>query len=86
MADVYEGEMTDYQEKLARYDISRISAVKGATGMIDSVNKKYDWAWVNKRDPAAYSAWLWNTWLAQVKISFAYYLIILFLIKRKDVK
>jgi hypothetical protein len=86
MADVYTGQMRDYQEKLARYNISRISAVKGAIGLINSINLKYDWAWVNKRDPEIYYPWLFKTWLAQIEISFAYYLIILYLIKRKDVK
>jgi hypothetical protein len=78
--------MTDYQEKRARYDISRVSAVQGAVGMIDAINKNYDWAWVNKRDPLVYYPWLINSWLAQVKISIAYYIMILYLIKRKDVK
>jgi ABC-type multidrug transport system ATPase subunit len=85
-AEVYEGQMMEYQEKLARYNIARISAVEGAKGVIDAVNAKYSWAWVNKRDPAVYFPWLFQTWLAQIWISMAYYIAILFLIKRKDVK
>jgi hypothetical protein len=41
---------------------------------------------VNKDDPAIYYPWLLNTWFAQLKIVAAYFVVILFLIKRKDVK
>jgi ABC-type multidrug transport system ATPase subunit/pSer/pThr/pTyr-binding forkhead associated (FHA) protein len=86
MADVYEGQMKKYQEDLARYSISRVSAVKGAEGIIGSVTDKYGWAWVNKDDPSIYFPWLFNTWFAQLKIVAVYFAIILFFIKRKDVK
>ena len=86
MSDVYQGEMRKYQEDLARYNISRVSAVKGAEGIIGSVTKQYGWAWVNKDDPDIYFPWLFNTWFAQLKIVAVYYVIILFFIKRKDVK
>ena len=86
MADVYQGEMTKYQEDLAMYNISRVAAVKGAEGVIDGVTQQYGWAWVDKDDPNIYYPWLINTWLAQVIISSVYFAIILYLIKRKDVK
>jgi hypothetical protein len=85
-ADVYESEMAKYQEDIARYNIARISAVKGAEGVMGSVTDQYGWAWVNKKDPSIYLPWLFNTWLAQVKISIVYFVLILWLIKRKDVK
>jgi ABC-type multidrug transport system ATPase subunit/pSer/pThr/pTyr-binding forkhead associated (FHA) protein len=85
-ADVYESQMTKYQEDVARYNISRVSAVKGAEGIIGSVNKQYDWAWVDKDDPSIYFPWLFNSWFAQLKIVAAYFVVILYLIKRKDVK
>jgi ABC-type multidrug transport system ATPase subunit/pSer/pThr/pTyr-binding forkhead associated (FHA) protein len=86
MSDVYKGEMTQYQEDLAIYNISRVSAVKGAEGVISSVTEKYGWAWVDKDNPDLYFPWLFNAWLAQIKISLVYFALILFLIKRKDVK
>ncbi len=51
VADVYSSEMTKYQEDVARYNIARISAVKGAEGVMSSVTDQYGWAWVNKKDP-----------------------------------
>jgi hypothetical protein len=86
MGDIYEGEMKKYQEDLALYNISRVSAVKGAEGVIGSVTEQYGWAWVDKDNPNLYFPWLFNTWFAQVKISFVYFVLILYLIKRKDVK
>ncbi len=60
--------------------------MKGAEGVIGSVTKQYGWAWVDKDDPKVYFPWLFNTWFAQIKITLAYFLLILYLIKRKDVK
>jgi hypothetical protein len=85
-ADVYESQMTKYQEDIARYNIARVSAVKGAEGIMGSVTNQYGWAWVDKDDPSIYLPWLANTWFAQSKIVLAYFVIILWLIKRKDVK
>ena len=83
---VYKSEMAKYGEDLARYNITRVSAVKGAEGTIESVNEKYDWAWVNKNDPKEYYSWLFRAWISQLEIVAVYFFIILFLIKRKDVK
>lgn len=85
-ADVFESQMAKYQEDVARYNIARVSAVRAAEGIIGSVTDQYGWAWVNKDDPAIYYPWLLNTWFAQLKIVAAYFVVILFLIKRKDVK
>jgi hypothetical protein len=86
MGDIYEGQMKKYQTDLAVYNISRVSAVKGAEGIIGSVTKQYGWAWIDKDDPDLYFPWLFDTWFAQIKISIIYIVIVLFLIKRKDVK
>ena len=86
MADIYKSRMTQYQTDLARYDILRVSAVKGGEGLIDSINQKYSWAWVNKNDPKIYGPWLFQVWSAQIVIVIVYVVLILFLIKRKDVK
>jgi hypothetical protein len=85
-AEVYKGEMAKYGEDLARYNITRVSAVKGGEGTIESVNEKYDWAWVNKDDPKEYFPWLLKAWFSQLEIVAVYFVIILIFIKRKDVK
>ncbi len=86
MGDVYQAEMTKYLEELATYNISRVSAVKGAEGVIELFNEKYGWAWVNKDDPKIFFPWLFKTWFAQIEIVMVYLVIILIMIKRKDVK
>jgi hypothetical protein len=86
MGDVYQAEMSTYLEDLARYNISRVSAVKGGEGVIEIVKKKYGWAWVDKNDLNTYGPWLFITWFSQVVIIVVYLAIILVLIKRKDVK
>jgi hypothetical protein len=78
--------MKKYLEDAARYNVARVSAVKGAEGVIESVTEKYGWAWVNKRDPDVFYSWLTRAWVAQIEILVVYYVIILLLIKRKDVK
>jgi hypothetical protein len=86
MGDVYQAEMSKYLEELATYNISRVSAVKGAEGVIELFNEKYGWAWVNKDDPKIFFPWLFRTWFAQIEIVMVYLAIILIMIKRKDVK
>lgn len=86
MAEVYKSQMSEYLEDLAFYNISRASAVRGGEGTIDSVTEKYGWAWVDKDNPDIYRPWLFQAWFAQVKIMAVYFILILFLIKRKDVK
>jgi hypothetical protein len=83
---VYQAAMMQYQQDLAQYSIARVAAVKGAESVMDTISSKYGWTWVNKNDPAVYYPWLVQVWLAHLGIVAAYYLIILFLIKRKDVK
>jgi ABC-type multidrug transport system ATPase subunit len=86
MADVYKSQMTKYQEDLATYYVARISAVSTAEGIIKGMTDKYGWAYVNKKDPKIYFPWLFKTWISQVEIVAVYFVIILVLIKRKDVK
>ncbi|MGD0610382.1 MAG: FHA domain-containing protein [Anaerolineales bacterium] len=86
VADLYKSQMTKYEEDLATYNIERVSAVKGGEGIIQGVYGQYGWAWVNKHDPKVYFPWLFQTWFAQVVIVAVYFVIILYLIKRKDVK
>jgi ABC transport system ATP-binding/permease protein len=86
MADVYKNQITKYQEDLAKYDVARISAVNTAEGTIQGTADSFSWAFVNKSDPKIYFPWLFQTWIAQLVIVAVYFVAILFLIKRKDVK
>ncbi len=85
MADVYKSQMTKYQEDLAKYYVARISAVNTAEGTIEGVSDSYGWAFVNKKDPTIYFPWLFRSWMAQIEIVVVYFMIILVLIKRKDI-
>jgi len=85
-AGVYQAEMLAYQEDKAKWDIARNSAVQAAEGTIEIIGEDFGWAWVNKEDQSIYQPWLVTVWLAQVVIIFVYFMIILLLIKRKDVK
>jgi len=86
MADVYKSRMTKYQEDLAKYQVARISAVGAAEGVIQGTSDQMGWAFVNKKDPAIYFPWLLKTWIAPLEIVAVYFVVILILIKRKDVK
>jgi hypothetical protein len=86
MADVYKNQITKYQEDLAKYDVARISAVNTAEGTIQGTADSFSWAFVNKSDPKIYFPWLFQTWIAQIVIVAVYFVAILYLIKRKDVK
>ena len=85
MADVYKSEMVKYQTDLTTYTVARVGAVKAAEGMITGINNKLGWAFVNKKDPKIYFPWLFTTWFAQFEIAAVYFVVILILIKRKDV-
>jgi hypothetical protein len=85
-AKVYQAEMIKYGEALSKYDIARNSAVKGAEGLMDSVTKEFGWAWVDKKDSKLFWPWLTQTWLAQAALIGIYFVVILLLIKRKDVR
>jgi len=86
MADVYKSQMTKYQEDMATYNVARISAVNTAEGNIQAMADHYGWAFVDKKNASIYIPWLLKTWVAQLEIVAAYFIVILILIKRKDVK
>jgi ABC transport system ATP-binding/permease protein len=85
-ADVYKSEMVKYQTDLTTYTVARVGAVKAAEGIINGVTNKLGWAFVNKKDPDLYFPWLFSTWFAQFVIVAVYFVVILFLIKAKDIK
>ncbi len=86
MVDVYKSQITKYQEDLAKYDVARISAISTVEGNIQGISESYSWAYVNRKDPLIYYPWLFQTWFAQLVIVAVYFVVILILIKRKDVK
>lgn len=83
-AELYQAEMEAYTTDLTEYETARNSAVERAEGVIKSVREEFGWAWVNKSDPDIFYPWLYKTWGAQLIICGVYFVIILFLIKRKD--
>ncbi len=83
-ADLYQAEMEAYATDRMTYEAARNGAVERAEGVIDSVREEFGWAWVDKSNPEVFNRWLWTTWGAQGIISAVYFVIILFLIKRKD--
>jgi pSer/pThr/pTyr-binding forkhead associated (FHA) protein/ABC-type multidrug transport system ATPase subunit len=85
-ADTYEAQMAKYQKDLVSYDIKRSGAVERAEGLIEGVSDQFGWIWVNKEDKDGFYAWLFKTWRAQLIIITVYIAVILFLIKRKDVR
>jgi hypothetical protein len=86
MAAIYQGQMAQYQEQLLTYSGRLFGAVAAGEGEIAVTKKLYGWAWVNKDAPGAFYPWLVGTWVAQLLICSVYFVLILFFIKRKDVK
>jgi ABC-type multidrug transport system ATPase subunit/pSer/pThr/pTyr-binding forkhead associated (FHA) protein len=86
MAAVYQGQMAQYQEAFTKYTGTRFAAVAAGEGIIAGTKKLQGWAWVNKDDPSVFYPWLAGVWSAQVWIMLVYFLLILWFIKRKDVK
>jgi ABC-type multidrug transport system ATPase subunit/pSer/pThr/pTyr-binding forkhead associated (FHA) protein len=83
-ADVFQAQMEDYQKTRLSYEAARNTAVASAEGIIENVKKEFGWAFVNKDDPDVFWSWIANLWLAQTILIGVYFVLILFLIKRKD--
>lgn len=84
-ADVYEAQMKDYQQKRVEYEGARNKAVQSAEGVIESMVDQFGWAFVNKEDTEGYLSWMIQTWAFQFALTGVYFVVILVLIKRKDV-
>lgn len=82
---IYQGQIVKYQEELAHYTVARVTAISSGEGLIEAARGQIGWAWVNKRDPNIYFPWLFKTWIAQVILVMAYFIVILILMKMKDV-
>jgi ABC transport system ATP-binding/permease protein len=85
LVTIYQNNMITYQEKLASYTVARVTAVSSAEGVIDSVINRWSWAFVDKRDPNTFYPWLYQVWSAQIILVVVYFIIILVLVKSKDV-
>jgi hypothetical protein len=85
-SEEYKAQMAKYQKDLVSYNTERMGAVKGAEGLIDGISEQFGWIWVNKEDTQGYYAWLFKTWRAQLIIVTVYIILILILIKRKDIR
>jgi ABC-type multidrug transport system ATPase subunit/pSer/pThr/pTyr-binding forkhead associated (FHA) protein len=83
-AELYQAEMESYATERLEYESARNGAVERAEGVIESVREEFGWAWVDKSKPDVFYPWLYTAWGAQIIISAVYFVIILFLIKRKD--
>jgi ABC transport system ATP-binding/permease protein len=84
-AKIYEVEMAGYQEAITEYNVSREGAVKGAEGLIESASEQFGFGYVDKENPEVFWPWLMRAWRSQGVVILVYIVIILFLIKRKDI-
>ena len=84
-ADIYQAEMEVYQEDFTEWEVARNGAVGGAEGLIESLNDEFGWGFVNKEDDGVFYPWLISTWVAQMIIISIFIVLVLVLIKRKDV-
>lgn len=84
-AEVYRAEMEAYQEEYLDWKISRAAAVEPAEGIIEGFYKEYGWTFVNKNDPEAFWSKIITTWMSQGVIIAVLLLLVLLMVKRKDV-
>ncbi len=83
-AEVFQAEFKASQEELIDWQMQRNAAVGAAEGLIDGLTQEFGWTFVNKNDAGQYWSRIFTAWFAQVVISSALFLLILFFIKRKD--
>jgi ABC-type multidrug transport system ATPase subunit/pSer/pThr/pTyr-binding forkhead associated (FHA) protein len=82
--NLFTAQKEEYVKAKIIYDSARSRAVNSAEGLINSVNDILGWAFVNTNDKAGLFDWIAKAWAAQLVIVGVYFLLILFLIKRKD--
>jgi ABC transport system ATP-binding/permease protein len=83
-ADQYADDMKTYQEDKATWEINRNAAVSKAEGTIDTFNKNFGWAFMDKDDPDKYWSRIITTWAMQGLIIVINFVLILVFIYRKD--
>ncbi|MDX1416042.1 MAG: FHA domain-containing protein [Candidatus Promineifilaceae bacterium] len=96
--DVFEAELELYQVQRQDYemrraeslqsDVQREVAIKAAVLPAEELIRQFypgfGWTYVNKNDSAAYRSMILETWAAQLVIIFILFVLIIFLLKRKD--
>jgi hypothetical protein len=83
-ADLYTAQMKDYQSSRVSYDGARAMAVSSAEALIKSNIDTMGWTFVDAKETDTLTAWVVNTWIAQVIIIGVYFGLILIFVKRKD--
>ena len=84
-AQIFQAQMVEYQSARLEWEGARLAAVNLAEGLVGSVKKDFGWTFVDKDDNVAFGRMIVSTWAAQLIISGVLFVLILLLIKRKDV-
>lgn len=83
-ADSYAEVMEQYQKDVAEWEIERNAAVSSAEGLIEPFANDFKWAFVDKRDRAAYLGKIFNAWKMQGVIILVLIFVTILLVWRKD--
>ncbi len=83
-SDLYKAEMTDYQTKRTHWELDRNTAVSKAEGIINTFNRNYGWAFVNKKNSENYWSQIFFAWGIEAGMFFILFVITLVFIFRKD--
>ena len=75
----------DAETRKANYRIATEASVLPAEELIRQFYPGFGWTFVDKNDTAAYRNMILKTWAAQLLIIFILFVLIMFLLKRKDV-
>ena len=81
----YQSCVVDAETNQANYRIAMESSVLPAEELIRQFFTGFAWTYVDKEDTAAYQSMILQTWAAQLVIIFILFVLIMFLLKRKDV-
>ncbi len=83
-ADAYKAQENTYQQTLTDWNVKRNAAVGNAEAIIKVSYTDFSWAFVNKKDPAAYWKMIGSTWISQGMIILVLVILSILLIWRKD--
>ena len=83
--DVYQECVVTAETNQANYRIAIESSILPAEELIRQFYPGFGWTYVDKDDTAAYRGMILQTWAAQLIIIFILFVLIMLLLKRKDV-
>lgn len=83
--EVYQVQVEQAVEAQVQWQIGQASAVEPAEGLLNQYQMLFGWAFVDKENAGEYFGKLASTWFAQIAIMGVLVVLILVLIKRKDV-